>query len=130
MFLEENVLDVACGEDIIHVALEVRSALVYEAGSVRLNDPSCKPYFVNSTHIFIRLSLGTCGMTRNTSEDDQEVVYQNAIHFNVKRAPLGSYVTRDYEAVFVFQCRYKRLAILSTISFNPARVYVVTNAGE
>ena len=124
-------LDVKCDRNEINVVLHIKSPLHHDPESVHLNDPSCKPYFQNDSHIFITSTLDSCGMTWNLSADDKMIVYSNAITALVHaRKTLGSYASRDHQAVFEFQCRYKRRAVLSVVSFDPSKIVVVTDVGK
>lgn len=124
-------LDVKCDKNEINAVLHIKSPLHYDPESVHLNDPSCKPYFQNDSHIFIKLTLGSCGTTWNLSADDMMIVYSNAITALVRtQKTLGLYASRDHQAVFEFQCRYKRKAVLSVVSFNPSKIFVITDAGK
>ncbi|XP_078381577.1 ZP domain-containing protein-like isoform X2 [Oculina patagonica] len=125
---DDFAMDVNCDKDEINVVLHIKSVLNHDPESVHLNDPSCKPYFQNNTHIFIKSTLEGCGMAWNISEDGKMIVYRNAITALVRsQNTLGSYATRDHEAVFEFQCRYKRRAVLSVVSFDPSKIFVVTD---
>lgn len=121
-------LDVKCDKNEINVVLHIKSPLHYDPESVHLNDPSCKPYFQNDSHIFITSTLDSCGTTWNLSADDMMIVYSNAITALVRtQKTLGLFASRDHQAVFEFQCRYKRRAVLSVVSFDPSKIFVVTD---
>ena len=123
-------LDVKCDKNEINVVLHIKSPLHYDPESVHLNDPSCKPYFQNDSYIFITSTLDSCGMTWDLSADDKMIVYTNAITALVRtQKTLGLYASRDHQAVFEFQCRYKRRAVLSVVSFDPSKIFVVTDVG-
>ena len=124
-------LDVKCDKHEINVVLHIKSPLHYDPESVHLNDASCKPYFQNDSHIFIISTLGGCGTRWNLSVDGKMIVYSNAITALVRtQTKLGLHATRDHEAVFEFQCRYKRRAVLSMVSFDPSKIFVVTDVGK
>ena len=124
-------MDVKCDKDEVKVELHINIPLQHDPQSVHLSDASCKPYFQNSTHIFIKSTLEGCGMRWNVSEDGKMIVYRNAITALVRtQETLGSHATRDHQAIFEFQCRYRRRAVLSVVSFNPSKVYVITDIGK
>ncbi len=128
---DDFAMDVKCDKNEINVVLHIKSALNHDPESIHLSDPSCKPYFQNSSHIFIKSTLEGCGMSWNISEDGKMIVYRNAITALVRsQNTLRSYATRDHEAVFEFQCRYKRRALLSVVSFDPSKIFVVTDIGK
>ena len=128
---DDFAIDVKCDEDEINVVLHIKSPLHLDPESVHLTDASCKPYFQNNSHMFIKSTLEGCGMTWNVSEDGKMIVYGNAITALVRsQNTLGSYATRDHQAVFEFQCRYKRRAVLSVVSFDPSKIFVVTDIGR
>ncbi|XP_020601990.1 deleted in malignant brain tumors 1 protein-like isoform X3 [Orbicella faveolata] len=121
-------VDVKCDTNKINVVLHIKSPLHHDPESVHLNDVSCKPYFQNDSHIFIKSTLDACGMTWNLSADGEMIVYSNAITALVRtQKTLGLHATRDHQAVFEFQCRYKRKAVLSVVSFDPSKIFVVTD---
>lgn len=123
-------VDVKCDTNEINVVLHIKSPLHHDPESVHLNDVSCKPYFQNDSHIFIKSTLDACGMTWNLSADGEMIVYSNAITALVRtQKTLGLHATRDHQAVFEFQCRYKRKAVLSVVSFDPSKIFVVTDIG-
>jgi len=123
-------LDVKCDKNEINVVLHIKSPFPHDTESVHLNDASCKPYFQNDSHIFITSTLDACGMTWNLSADGKMIVYSNAITALARtQKTLGLHATRDHLAVFEFQCRYKRRAVLSLVSFDPSKILVVTDIG-
>ena len=123
-------LGVKCDKHEINVILHIKSPLHHDPESVHLNDASCKPYYQNDSHIFITSTLGGCGTTWSLSADGNMIIYSNAITALVRsQKKLGFFATRDHEAVFEFQCRYKRKAVLSVVSFNPSKIFVVTDIG-
>lgn len=59
------------------------------------------------------------------------IIYRNAITIPVRsQSRLGSYATRDHQAVFEFQCSYRRRAVLSAVSFDSSKIFVVTDIGK
>ena len=59
------------------------------------------------------------------------IIYRNAITAFVRsQGSLGSFATRDHLAVFEFQCRYRRTAVLSVVSFNPSEILVISDIGR
>ena len=130
-FLDDYAMDVICDKDEINVVLHIRSAFNYDPKSVRLNDASCKPAFQNNTYIFVKSTLEGCGTTSYVSTDGKMIVYRNAICADViNKYSIGLYATRDHQAVFEFQCRYKRRTVLSTVSFDPSKLYIITDLGK
>lgn len=130
-FLVKSVMEVKCDENAMNVVLLLGSKLDYIPESVGLNDASCKPSFQNSTHIFVKCSLEDCGTTSHESKDGEMIVYNNAIHLDVKSKDMvGSSLTRDHQAVFEFQCRFKKRALLSALSFEASNRVIVTDMGK
>lgn len=124
-------MDVKCDKDEMNVVLHIRTKLNHDPKSVRLNDASCKPTFQNSTHIFVKSTLEGCGTTSYVSKDKEMIVYGNAIFADVRnKKSFDSYATRAHQAVFEFQCRYKRRAVLSTVSFDPSKLLIITDIGK
>lgn len=67
-------------------------------------------------------------MIWNVSQDGKMLIYRNAITALVKgRGSLGLHASRDHLAVFEFQCRYQKTALLSVISFNPSEILVISD---
>ena len=59
------------------------------------------------------------------------IIYRNAIYADIQsKGMIGSGVTRDHQAVFEFQCRYKRRAVLSSVSFDPSKLLIITDIGK
>ena len=124
-------MDVTCDKDEINAVLHIRTTLNYDPESVHLSDPSCKPVFQNSTHIFVKSILEGCGTTSYNSNDGKSIIYRNAIYADVRKKKLiGSYATRDHQAVFMFQCLYKRRMVLSSVSFNSSKIFIITDLGK
>ena len=120
-----------CNKDDITAVLHVRNALNFDPESVHLNDTACKPTFQNSTRIIVKTTLEDCGTTSYVSEDGEMIVYRNAIYADIQsKGMIGSRVTRDHQAVFEFQCRYKRRAVLSSVSFDPSKRLIITDIGK
>ncbi|XP_068685214.1 ZP domain-containing protein-like isoform X2 [Montipora capricornis] len=116
-------MDVTCDKNEISVMLQLGSSQNYIPESVGLNDASCKPSFQNRTHIFFKYTLEDCGTTSHESMDGKMIVYHNAIHLDVKsKRVTGFPFTRDHQAVFEFQCRFKKRAVLSSILVDHAAV--------
>ena len=130
-FLAESSMEVKCDENAMNVVLLLGSKLDYIPESVGLNDASCKPSFQNRTHIVVKCSLDDCGTTSHESEDGKMIVYDNAIHFDVKsKDNIGSSLTRDHQAVFEFQCRFKKRVVLSALHFKASKRVTVTDIGK
>lgn len=67
-------------------------------------------------------------MIWNVSQDGKMLIYRNAITALVKgRGSLGLHASRDHLAVFEFQCRYQKTALLSVISFRPSEILVISD---
>ena len=121
---------VKCDKDEINVVLHTNGPSSHYPGSVYLNDPTCKPIYQNSTHIFVKSRLGDCGTRSNVSKDGKWILYRNAIHIDSKKhQPIGSHVTRDQQMAFEFRCSYRRRTLVSAVSFNASKV-VVINVGK
>lgn len=124
-------MDVICDKNEINVILQLGSSQDYIPESVGLNDASCKPSFQNRTHIFFKSTLEDCGTTSYESMDGKMIVYHNAIHLDVKtKRMIGFPFTRDHQAVFEFQCRFKKRAVLSSMLFDHAaasKLLVITD---
>ncbi|XP_029184050.2 ZP domain-containing protein-like isoform X1 [Acropora millepora] len=124
----KSSMEVKCDENAMNVVLLLGSKLEYIPESVGLNDASCKPSFQNRTHIVVKCSLDACGTTSHESEDGQMIVYDNAIHLDVKsKGNIGSSLTRDHQAVFEFQCRFKKRKVLSALQFKASKRVIVTD---
>ena len=124
-------MDVTCDKDEINAVLHIRKSFNYDPKSVRLNDASCKPAFQNDTYIFVKSTLEDCGTTSFVSKDGKMIVYRNAIYADVKsKHAIGLYATRDHQAVFEFQCRYNRRKVISTVSFDPSKLYIISDIGK
>lgn len=124
-------MEVKCDENAMNVVLLLGSKLEYIPESVGLNDASCKPSFQNRTHIVVKCSLDACGTTSHESEDGQMIVYDNAIHLDVKsKGNIGPSLTRDHQAVFEFQCRFKKRKVLSVLQFKASKRVIVTDMGK
>ena len=121
---------VKCHKDEINVVLHTNGPSSHYPGSVYLNDPTCKPIYQNSTHIFVKSRLEDCGTRSNFSKDGQWILYRNVIHIDSeKHQPIGSHVTRDQQMAFEFRCSYRRRALVPAVSFNSSNV-VVIDVGE
>ena len=127
---DEYAIAVKCDKDEINVVLHTNGLSSHYPGSVYLNDPTCKPIYQNSTHIFVKSRLGDCGTRSNVSKDGKWILYRNAIHIDSKKhQPIGSHVTRDQQMAFEFRCSYRRRTLVSAVSFNASKV-VVINVGK
>ena len=123
---DEYAMAVKCDKDEINVVLHTNGPSSYYPGSVYLNDPTCKPIYQNSTHIFVKSRLGDCGTRSNFSKDGKWILYRNVIHIDSeKHQPIGSHVTRDQQMAFEFRCSYRRKALVSAVSFNSSNVVVI-----
>lgn len=121
---------VKCDKHEINVVLHTNGPSSHYPRSVYLNDPTCKPIYQNSTHIFVKSRLGDCGTRSNVSKDGKWILYRNAIHIDSeKHQPIGSHVTRDQQMAFEFRCSYRRRTLVSAVSFNASKV-VVINVGK
>ena len=110
------------------VTLDVSKHPSLKLDGIVLEDDSCKPAGINSTHISFETGLDGCGTKHNTT--DEYIIYYNAIVANTKGSNDSSIITRDFQASFPFQCSFPRRKVLSVTSFSPRRKVVYTKAGK
>mgnify|MGYP001798044306 CR=1 len=111
---------------IIHLE---KIASVIDIDTMTLEDSSCKPSYVNSTHAFIETPLDGCGTTSNATKD--YLNYYNSIKVSRKtKNSSNAIIIRDFEAVIRFKCSYDKRVILSVVSFSPRKKMVYTRVGK
>ncbi|XP_068685203.1 uncharacterized protein [Montipora foliosa] len=93
--------------------------------SLHLMDPECKVLFANDTHALLRTPLEDCDTERTSSED--YMVYINTIMGEAKSSNSIPLITREGRVQFRFQCSYRRIHVLSIVSFSPRRKAVRTS---
>lgn len=93
--------------------------------SLHLLDPKCKILTANNTHALLRAPLEGCDTERKTSND--YMVYMNAVMGDTKSSTTSSLITREGRIEFQFQCSYKRIHVLSIVSFSPQRKAIRTS---
>lgn len=115
-----------------HYAMEVtisrflRPHLVIR--SLHLQDPSCKVSFTNDTHALLSAPLEECGTQQKISED--YFIYVNTMTGDEKSSKSSAEITRKGRLKFEFQCSYKKLHVLSIVSYSPRQKAVRTANGK
>lgn len=110
------------------VALNVSRFPLLDVNSASLLDSKCKAYRKDSSHVFLKTQLDECGTSHNYSSDGRYIIYYNQITMKPSTKS-GDLITRDHDAVFEFECRYHRTAVMSVVHFTPSRADVYTTAG-
>ena len=115
-----------------HYAMEVIIRRILQPylliNSLHLLDPTCKVFFSNDTHALLRAPLEGCDTEQTTSED--YFIYVNTMMGDAKSSNFSSLVTREGRVQFRFQCSYRRLHVLSIVSFSPRQKGVRTSGSE
>ena len=93
--------------------------------SLHLLNPECKVLTANDTHALLRAPLEGCGTERKTSNDF--MVYMNAVMGDTQSSTVNPLITREGRMEFQFQCSYKRIHILSIVSFSPRKKVILTS---
>lgn len=78
---------------------------------MHLNDPICRPSFINSTHVSFKMPLGGCGSRHITSP--RKVVFTNRV-FIVENSYHG-YKKKEMKTMMEihFLCKYRRVGLFS-----------------
>lgn len=97
-------------------------------GSLHLQDPACKVSFINDTHALLSAPLDGCGTQQKTSED--YFIYFNTMTGDEKSSKASVEITRKGRLKFEFQCAFKKLHVLSIVSYSPRRKAVRTSDGK
>ncbi|XP_074633113.1 uncharacterized protein LOC141891945 isoform X3 [Acropora palmata] len=93
--------------------------------SLHLLKPECKILTANDTHALLRAPLEGCGTERKTSND--YMVYMNTVMGDTQSSTANPLITREGRMEFQFQCSYKRIHILSIVSFSPRKKVILTS---
>ena len=121
-------LGVKCTHYVMELTISrfLRPHLVID--SLHLQDPACKVSFINDTHAFLSAPLDGCGTQQKTSED--YFIYLNTMTGDEKSSKTNAEITRKGRLKFEFQCSFKKLHVLSIVSYSPRRKAVRTSDGE
>lgn len=115
-----------------HYAMEVtisrflRPHLVIS--SLHLQDPACKVSFINDTHALLSAPLDGCGTQQKTLGD--YFIYFNTMTGDEKSSKSSAEITRKGRLKFEFQCSFKKLHVLSIVSYSPRRKALLTSDGK
>ena len=93
--------------------------------SLHLLKPECKIFSANDTHALLRAPLEGCGTERKTSND--YMVYMNTVMGDTQSSTANPLITREGRMEFQFQCSYRRIHILSIVSFSPRKKVILTS---
>ncbi|XP_029183885.2 mucin-4-like isoform X2 [Acropora millepora] len=93
--------------------------------SLHLLKPECKILSANDTHALLRAPLEGCGTERKTSND--YMVYMNTVMGDTQSSTANPLITREGRMEFQFQCSYRRIHILSIVSFSPRKKVILTS---
>ncbi|XP_031566713.1 ZP domain-containing protein-like [Actinia tenebrosa] len=126
---EDQKFTVQCNKDNMLVTVdlarfEAKDALVPD--SLRLEDSSCKPVFINETLAVFRAPLDGCGTYHNSTKEN--IFYWNTIHGHTEETG-HRLITRRYSVRLGFDCRYAKRRTLSVVSFSP-RMKVFYSAAD
>lgn len=115
-----------------HYAMEVtisrflRPHLVIS--SLHLQDPACKVSFINDTYALLSAPLDGCGTQQKTLGD--YFIYFNTMTGDEKSSKSSAEITRKGRLKFEFQCSFKKLHVLSIVSYSPRRKALLTSDGK
>ena len=116
----------------MHYAMEITISRILRPylviSSLHLQDPSCKVSFFNDTHALLRAPLEKCGTQQKTSKD--YFIYLNTMTGDEKSTKSSADITRKGRIKFEFQCSYRKLRVLSIVSYSPRRKEVRTADGR
>lgn len=96
--------------------------------SLHLLDPDCKAIFANNTHALLRAPLEGCDTEQKISED--YFIYVNTMMGDTKSASSSALITREGRVHFEFQCLYRRIHVLSIVSYSSRQKLVRTSGGK
>lgn len=121
---------VQCNKDYMLVTIdlarfEAKDALVPK--SLRLEDSSCKPDFINETLAVFKAPLDGCGTYHNSSKE--HIFYWNTIHGYTEETS-HRLITRRYDVRLGFDCQYAKRRTLSVVSFSPRKKVSYSAAGK
>jgi len=110
-------LEVKCTHYVMELTISrfLRPNLVIS--SLHLQDPTCKVSFVNDTHAFLNAPLDGCGTQQRTSE--KYFIYINTMTGDEKSSKSRAEITRKGRLKFEFKCSFKKLQVLSIVSYSP-----------
>ena len=115
-----------------HYAMEIIITRILQPhlliNSLHLLDPTCKVFYSNDTYAFLRAPLEGCDTEQTTSED--YFIYVNTMMGDAKSSNSSDLITREGRVQFKFKCSYRRIHVLSIVSFSPRRKVVRTSEGE
>lgn len=120
-----------CNKDNIEISLQSSKfgSGDFKSEGATLRDTSCKAKNFNDTHVFMDTPLDQCGTYHNYSKDGRYIIYYNHVILQRKSNEKSAVITRHHEAVFEFECRYRRSTIMSVVNYSPARATVYTSTG-
>ena len=117
ILFELSGLEVKCTHYVMELTISrfLRPNLVID--SLHLQDATCKVSFVNDTHAFLNAPLDGCGTQQRTSEE--YFIYINTMTGDEKSSKSRAEITRKGRLKFEFQCSFKKLQVLSIVSYSP-----------
>ena len=104
---------IECGSQFTTITLD-RAKFPWfntERMRIHLNDPVCRPTYVNNAHVSFKMPLGGCGSRHITSP--REVIFTNRVLI-VEKSYRG-YKQKEMKTLMEihFLCKYRRLGSLS-----------------
>ena len=115
-----------------HFAMEVTISRILrpylDINSLHLDDPLCKVSFANDTHALLSAPLEECGTQQRESED--YFIYLNTMTGDEKSSNLSAEITRKGTIKFEFQCSFRKLHLLSIVSYSTSRKVIHTKDGK
>lgn len=121
-------LAVKCSQFGMEVTIS-RILLPYlDINSVHLDDPSCTVSFVNDTLAVLSAPLEECGTQHNETLD--YLIYRNTMTGDEKSSNSNSSITRDGTVKFEFQCSFRKLRVLSIVSYSTSSKVIYVKDGD
>ncbi|KAK3741104.1 hypothetical protein QZH41_013930 [Actinostola sp. cb2023] len=116
---------VQCSKYHMLVTISLERFEYLRPSSLRLEDASCVPYFVNETLVLFRVPLDRCGTYHNATSD--KITYWNSVNGDSEEN--GNHlITRKFQVRLGFDCSYSKKRTLSVVSFSPRRKVVYSSA--
>ena len=103
---------VTCARDFMQLNIRLNTQLWQKLPSkieMHLADKHCKPFFVNSSHVFIRTSHYDCGTKSKVTQD--HVIFTNSFIAR-EETQAGQMVSYFPDVEVGFRCTYNRKKIL------------------
>ena len=105
-----------------HYAIEVIISRIQQPkldiSTVHLQDPLCKVTSSNDTHALLTSPLESCDTEQRMSKF--YFIYSNSLTGDTRFGDTPK-ITRDGRLKFEFQCLYRRIHVLSIVSYSPRR---------